>query len=82
MGKTGNELQAAVVAQIKAEMDDKDWNQKDLAAASGVPTSTLSRYLGGSRDMPTPVVVDIGAALGLTFPELLVRAQLRSDGTP
>lgn len=82
MGKTGNDLQAAVVAQIKGEMDARDWNQMALAAASSIPTSTLSRYLAGTRDLPVPVVVDIGAALGLTFVELLRRAELRAGGTP
>lgn len=77
MGKHGTEAQTAITAQIKAELGAKDWKQADLTAATGIPTSTLSRYLAGLRDIPLPVFAEICLALGLTIPELLERAQRR-----
>ena len=82
MGSTGNTIQAEVVAQIKAEMAAGGLNQTALAETSGIPTSTLSRYLNGTRDLPLPAVIEIAAALGVSFPELLVRAQQRAGVTP
>jgi transcriptional regulator with XRE-family HTH domain len=77
MSDFGREHQAAVTVQIKAEMAAKDWKQADLAAAAGMATSTLSRYLAGNRDIPLPVFAEICLALGLAVPELLARAERR-----
>ena len=79
MGTYGNDIQSAMAVQIKAEMAAKDWKQADLANASGIPTSTLSRYMKGERDIPLPVFADIAQALGLSMVELAVRAQRRLD---
>jgi transcriptional regulator with XRE-family HTH domain len=72
-------VQAAVIMQIKAEMGALDWKQPDLAAASGIPTSTLHRYLSGTRDIPLPALAELSRALGLTLVELLTRARHRQD---
>ena len=69
-----------MAVQIKAEMAACDWKQSDLANASGIPTSTLHRYLSGARDIPLPVFADIAQALGLSMIELATRAQRRLDG--
>ncbi|GAA4032732.1 hypothetical protein GCM10023063_15070 [Arthrobacter methylotrophus] len=79
MGNFGNDGQAATIAEIKAQMDVLGWKQPDLVAASGVPTSSLHRYLAGTRDIPLPVVVEIARALGLTHIELFKRAQRQLD---
>lgn len=79
MGTYGNDIQSAMAVQIKAEMAAKDWKQADLASASGIPTSTLSRYMKGERDIPLPVFADIAQALGLSMVELAIRAQRRLD---
>lgn len=76
----GKDDQAAVIMQIKAELAAKDWKQSDLAEAADIPTSTLSRYIIGSRDLPFPAFADICAALGLPMSELIDRAQRRRDG--
>lgn len=66
--------------QIKAEMAARDWKQSNLSQASKIPTSTLSRYLSGARDIPLPEFADIADALGLSMIELAQRAQRRLDG--
>ena len=80
MGTFGDNVQTAMTVQIKAEMAALDWKQPDLAAAAGIPTSTLHRYLSGIRDMPLPALAEISSALGLSMTELMARAQRRQDG--
>lgn len=80
MGTHGNDIQNAIVMQIKAEMAVKDWKQPEMAKRSGIPTSTLHRYLGGERDIPLPAFVDIADALGLSYVELTARAYRRLEG--
>lgn len=80
MGTHGNDIQAAIVTQIKAEMAALDWKQPELAKRSGVPTSTLHRYLKGERDIPLNSFIDITAALGLSYIEMVARATRRLEG--
>jgi len=80
MGTYGADIQSAMAVQIKAEMAAKDWKQSDLAQASGIPTSTLHRYLSGQRDIPLPAFAEIAQALGLGVLELAARAQRRLEG--
>lgn len=80
MGTYGDDIQAAIVTQIKAEMAAQDWKQPELAKRSGISTSSLHRYLAGERDITLPMFVDISAALGMSFLELVARAQRRLDG--
>ncbi|MGK3957848.1 helix-turn-helix domain-containing protein [Arthrobacter sp. R4] len=80
MGNYGADIQSAIAMQIKAEMAAKDWKQSDLANASGIPTSTLHRYLSGSRDIPLPVFAEIAKALDLSMIELAQRAERRLNG--
>ena len=80
MGTYGNDIQAAIAAQIKAEMGAKGWKQADLAKATSMQGSTLYRYLAGARDIPLPVMADIATALGMDIIELAQRAQRRLDG--
>lgn len=82
MGTYGDNIQAATVAQIRAEIAANGWSQADLAQKAGVPTSTLHKYLvvGGKRDLPYPVFAEISQALGLSPHELAARAQRRLDG--
>ena len=80
MGTYGNDIQAALVKQVKAEMAAQDMRQKDMAAKLGMQTSTLSRYLAGERDIPMPVVFGFADALGLTAIELVQRAERRLEG--
>jgi len=80
MANYGEDIQTAIATQIKAEMAAKDWKQADLANASGIPTSTLHRYLSGARDIPLPVFAAIAQALNLSILELVARAERRLSG--
>jgi transcriptional regulator with XRE-family HTH domain len=80
MGNYGAEIQAAMAAQIKAEIAVRDWKQPELAKRAGIPTSTLHRYLSGERDIPLPAFADIADALSLSYVELAARAQRRLNG--
>lgn len=80
MGTYGNDIQAALIAQVKAEMAVQDMRQKDMAAKLGMQASTLSRYLAGERDVPMPVVFSFADALGLSVIELVQRAERRLAG--
>jgi len=80
MGTYGNDIQAAIAAEIKAETAAKDWKQADLAKVAGMQASTLHRYLSGVRDIPMPVFASIASALGLSMVELAQRAERRLDG--
>ena len=80
MGNYGTDIQAAIVTQVKAEMAARDMKQKDMAAAIGMQTSTLSRYLSGERDIPMPVAFSMAAALDLSIVELVQRAERRLEG--
>lgn len=80
MGTYGTDIQAALAAQIKAEMGALGWKQSDLAKVTDMQASTLHRYLSGARDIPMPVFAEIANALGLSMVELAQRAQRRLDG--
>jgi transcriptional regulator with XRE-family HTH domain len=80
MGNYGERIQSAIAGQIKAEMAFKGWKQADLAKATGIVGSTLSRYLAGGRDIPLPVFADIANALDLSMIELAQRAERRLNG--
>ena len=80
MGTYGTDIQAAIAAEIKAEMAAIDWKQADLAKATNMQASTLYRYLSGARDIPMPVFAEIANALGVSMIELAQRAQRRLDG--
>lgn len=78
-GTYGVDIQAALVAQVKAEMAVRDMKQKDMAAKAGMQSSTLSRYFSG-RDIPVPVLFAFAGALDLSFVELVQRAERRLEG--
>lgn len=82
MGTYGSDIQKAIVAQIRAELAANGITQSDLAERTGMPTSTMSRYLSvkSGRDIPLPAFADISRALGLSMTELAARAQRRLEG--
>lgn len=80
MENYGDKIQAAVISQINAEIAAAGMNKVELAKKSGIPNSTLSRYLKGERDIPLPVFAGIADALGITYVELSARAQRRLEG--
>lgn len=72
-------FEAAIALQIKVELVERGMDQKDLAAAVGIESATLSRYLTGKRSMPMPTFHAIAGALGLSPRVLMERAEARID---
>jgi plasmid maintenance system antidote protein VapI len=77
MSTYGAKLEAALATQIKVELVEHDMDQKDLAAAIGIESATLSRYLRGHRNMPMPTYFKVAEALGLSPQVLMQRAEAR-----
>lgn len=50
--------------RLRQAMDGRGWNQTDLARASGVPQTTISRYLRQAEDKPRHKVWQLARALG------------------
>jgi transcriptional regulator with XRE-family HTH domain len=87
MGSFGEQVQAAIAAQISAEIAAMrpKVSQAEIAKRAGISTSALSRYLKDpedemARDIPLPVFADIAQALGLSPRELYDRAMRRLGG--
>lgn len=80
MGTYGNDINVAMVVQVKAEMAAQDLKQNHLATKAGISTSAMSRYMNGERKMTVEDFGNIAEALGLSYWELASRAQRRLDG--
>lgn len=80
MGTYGENIDAAMIVQIKAEMAARDWNRSELAKRAGISSSAMYRYLDGERQMKLRESAAIAEALGLSYLELATRAQRRLDG--
>jgi len=77
MNTYGEKLEAALAVQIKVELVEHGMDQKALAAAIGIESATLSRYMTGKRSMPMPTFFAVADALGLTPRVLMERAESR-----
>ena len=73
----GERLEAALSTQLRVELVERGMDQKDLAAALGIESATLSRYLKGHRSMPMPTFFRTAEVLGLSPRELMERAEAR-----
>lgn len=79
MATYGERIQAAVAAQIRAELGVAKMSQAELARAIGVHPATISRYLDteSPRDIKWKDYAEIAKTLGLTPQELAERAERR-----
>lgn len=60
---------------IRAKRKQKNWSQRDLAAAAGISNAEISRIEAGKRKEPsTSVLKEIAKALDTPFEELLLEA--------
>ena len=74
MGQYGDNLAAAVAAQLRAERGAAELTYKELADRAGLTEQSVMRYLTEKRE---PNAGQLGAlcdALGLTPQELMIRA--------
>ena len=65
-----------VALRIRDLMTDRDIKGKTLAQALGLPQSTLSGYLCGSRSIPYDVLVQIADYLQISTDYLLGRTDI------
>lgn len=77
MDTYGERLEAALATQIKVELAERDWTQKDLAEAVGVGRPAMNHYVKGHKSMPMPTFFKVAEALGLTPQTLMQRAEAR-----
>lgn len=69
--------QAAVAEQLTAERAARGLTIDSLAASAGIHRSSVIRYLDGERDIKMSALFAMAGALGLSVPELLLRAEQR-----
>lgn len=52
---------------IKEELQKRGWNVKQLANETGIRYPTLTEYLGGKKEMTTPLLEKLFSSLNLTI---------------
>lgn len=77
MESYGQDIQAAIAEQLRAERAIKGIILEDLAKASGVSKVTLHRYIHAQRDIPLTTLAEICRALGVPLGEIIRRADER-----
>ena len=73
----GEQLDKALAMQLKVEMAERGWEQKDLADKVGINKVTMSHYMTCKRSMPMPTFIRVAELLGLTPSELMARSEAR-----
>jgi transcriptional regulator with XRE-family HTH domain len=77
MTSYGEQLEAALSTQIKVELAERDWTQKDLAERIGIGRPAMNHYIKGHKSIPMPTFFAIAEAFGLTPKTLMERAEAR-----
>lgn len=72
-----DELQAAIIDQLNAEIGAAGSSMKALAAKIGRPYDSTRDYLRKERLMPLSVFLEASSALGLSPDEIIARARQR-----
>lgn len=75
MGTYGDEFNAAVAAELRAERGRNKVTVDALAAAAGLSKSAVLNYLNNKRDIPTPAFVEMCNALGVSPRVIFERAE-------
>lgn len=66
---------------MREKRKQKDWSQRDLAAAAGISNAEISRIEGGKRKEPSPTVLKaIAKALDVPVEEMLRQAGVIERG--
>jgi len=77
MTSYGEQLEAALATQIKVELAERDWTQKDLAEKIGIGRPAMNHYIKGHKSIPMPTFFAIAEVFGLTPKTLMERAEAR-----
>ena len=56
-----------LIDQIRKAIEDSDMTRSAISKASGVPESTLSRFIHGEREFGLTVLEKLAPVLGLTI---------------
>lgn len=75
-------LEAALLAQIRAEIAASGKTQGQVADAVGIERATLSRYMSGKRALPLQTFLDISDTLGIPAAHLMRLAEERAGRRP
>lgn len=70
-------MNAAVTAVLRAEAAAQKLSWPRLAAAAGLPSSTVSTYFNDDSPIPLARLDALATALGLDLPEVVRRAYER-----
>lgn len=73
----GQDIQAAIADQLRAERTIQGRTLDDLAHEVGISKITLHRYLHSQRDIPIKTLAGICAALNVSMGEIIRRAEAR-----
>ena len=77
MTSYGEQLEAALATQIKVELAERDWTQKDLAEKIGIGRPAMNHYIKGHKSIPMPTFFAIAEAFGIAPKALMERAEAR-----
>jgi transcriptional regulator with XRE-family HTH domain len=72
-------MNAAVAAVLNGEKSVRRVTIPRLQEATGLGSTTITRYLLGQRPIPIEAVAAIANAIGMTYAEVAVEAQRRYD---
>lgn len=61
---------ATINSKVESAMRMASFTQRELADATGISQSTISRIVSGERSPKMPEIIKIADALGLTVPQL------------
>jgi transcriptional regulator with XRE-family HTH domain len=73
----GENLEKAIITQVRVEMAERGLEQKDLADQVGINRVTMSHYMTAKRSMPMPTFMKVAEVFGLTPADLMRRAEAR-----
>ena len=66
MTEYGDQFNAAVAAELRAERARVGISYDALVETTGIAKSSVQRYLGGKRDIPVPALLDLCRGLGVS----------------
>ncbi|MGC0144423.1 helix-turn-helix domain-containing protein [Pseudactinotalea sp. Z1732] len=78
METTSERFNAAVGAQMRAEIAAHGYNVKSAAEAMGIARGVLIRYLEGQRNIPISVAARLADLLEMPLSTLIQRAEDRA----
>ena len=82
MATEDEQLEEALLTQVRVELAERGMLQKDLAAAMKIEPATLNRYLKSKRGISMAVFYKMAAGLGMSPGQLMEKVELRVEKHP